>query len=159
MICNKTYSKSKSNKRCKVHYVSKPVHRRVGLGLFIYSFICLLFWDVLLLSSTVRSEDNRNEKCKQKILLSYPNAKCSLAKSENECKSICGKHGSDVCKDTKGEIKKLHCRKADNLSKGLDPMTCCCSITCADKEDTDKLLGDINSIAITMIKVIQKSIT
>jgi hypothetical protein len=95
-------------------------------------------------------DEDENDRCKTKILQSYPDAKCSLAKDPTECKSICSKYGSDMCKQRKGEIKKLHCRKIeDDMTESKPdykkdgPMTCCCAITCSNTLDTEKVLSNV----------------
>ena len=54
----------------------------------------------------VEADKTENERCQEKILSTYPDAKCSLAKDPDDCKMICEKYGAEKCKDTKGEIKK-----------------------------------------------------
>ena len=94
-----------------------------------------------------------NKRCKEKILSTYPDAKCSLAKDPDDCKIICEKYGTEKCKDTKGEIKKLHCKNNDGhdyngkneKENHSELMTCCCSITCGNKKETRKLLSNMQS--------------
>ena len=122
------------------------------MTLFSNHLLIVIVFDLLRNYNFVFADDTENQKCKEKILISYPDAKCSLAKDPEECKSICGKYGKDKCKETKGEIKKLHCKNSDannnknknENSNDPDLMTCCCSITCANSEETQKLLGNVN---------------
>ena len=121
-----------------------------GSGLFLFLLICLIIMDVLCMLNSVMGDEDENEQCKTKILKSYPDAKCSLAKDPSECKSICSNYGSDMCKERKGEIKKLHCKKVeDDMTKSAQdlkddgPMICCCAIKCSDAFDTEKVLSNV----------------
>ena len=112
----------------------------------------------------VEADKSENERCQEKILSTYPDAKCSLAKDPDDCKMICEKYGAEKCKDTKGEIKKLHCKNNDvqdyngknEKEKNSELMTCCCSITCSNKKETRKLLGKKQSNILNLCNKVNK---
>ena len=97
---------------------------------------------------SIWAEEDQNEKCKRKILNSYPEAKCYLSDDADACKKICEKQGADTCKETRGEIRKLHCKnvisdkeREISSTKPNGPITCCCTVICEDEEKTALLLG------------------
>ena len=57
--------------------------------------------------------------CKQKILKRYPDAVCVDVENLRDCKAECEHLGEKKCKGTRGEIRKLNCKK------DKEP-TCCC---------------------------------
>ena len=119
-------------------------------GFFLFLLMFPIIMDIISMSNSVMGDEEENEACKNKILMSYPDAKCSLAKDPRECKSICSKYGSDTCKERKGEIKKLYCRKVDDDItrsnqdyKNHGPMTCCCAIKCSNHLETENVLSNV----------------
>ena len=110
---------------------------------YLLHLMLFCFWDQ---THFVIADTTENKRCQEKILSTYPDAKCSLARDPDDCKIICEKFGTEKCKDTKGEIKKLHCKNNEGhdysgkneKEKQSELMTCCCSITCVNKTETRK---------------------
>ena len=117
---------------------------------YLLYFLLFCFW---VQTQFVVGDNTENKRCQEKILSTYPDAKCSLAKDPEDCKMICEKYGTEKCKDTKGEIKKLHCKNNDGhdyngkneKEKHSELMTCCCSITCVNRKETRKQLSKMQS--------------
>jgi hypothetical protein len=79
----------------------------------------LIFLAVLLVCLTPGSLG----LCRDKIIKSYPDAKCVDVDNRDNCKKECEHLGEEKCQGNRGEIRKLNCKHPDNKS---GPFTCCC---------------------------------
>ena len=100
-----------------------------------------------------------NEKCRQTILKKYPDAICELLKDPQHCKSLCEKHGSNACQESKGEIKKLLCKKKTKDSKEetieieeQGPKMCCCHVICHTEVEKTQPQNDNKHKILTSYK-------
>ena len=126
-------------------YLKYNIDQTILLGGYI---LLLMLWEgLIMVCAAETSEEAQNAKCKRKILMSYPDAKCYLANDSKDCKRICAEQGTERCQENKGEIRKLHCKKIgsdeeDKESSRGRPMTCCCTVMCEDSEAIAELLGN-----------------
>ena len=102
-----------------------------------------------------------NEKCRQTILKKYPDAICEVLKDPQHCKSLCEKHGTNACQESKGEIKKLLCKRKTKNSKEESveieeqgPKMCCCHVICHEEDKQQQSKTDHKHELLTKYKTL-----
>ena len=141
--------------------IIESIHNIVPSTRLISLIVCILILSPSNPYSAAETDKQwkMNEKCRQTILKKYPDAICELLKDPQHCRSLCEKHGSNNCKDSKGEIKKLNCKTKtkDDKEETVEieeqvPKMCCCHVVCHEEDKKQQSKTDQEHELLTKYK-------